>query len=392
MSHVILRPAAVDVVRHAVSAALAAEVDEPQRPVPWTQASDMDIVHAVRVHRVAPVLAPALASLNPPSMVAEEVRAMVRGDALGAMRLAAESRRVLKVLDAAGLPALVYKGIALSVQSTGDLAARGAGDIDVLVNPQDVVTAHEALSDGGWVGEPIPDAPRWWAHYLSACRERSYLSPTSSIDLHWRIGWHETPLPDARTLLARGSTVKVAEQELATLSLPDAFAVACYTAMLDRYSRLRQLVDIVRLARREDVHLPDGMHWRLRRVVAESVVLASELLGGIPVDRVAEFGRPDRVNRRRLVAVWHHSSIRPLWFDGGLTTAEMAAVYQDSARFAGTPAAMRMTVIDGLLPPKRLPPNAGPVGLSVAVAARGTHFLRRWVVSAAKPSVQALAR
>lgn len=381
---------AVDVVRLAVSEALADEIGEPNRfgRVPWHQAPEPDLVQAIRVHRVAPTLAPVLDVLDPPRSVADHVRGMVRGNALGAMRLAAESHRALEALDAAGVPALVYKGIALSVQSTGDLAARGAGDVDVLVDPLHVPAAHEALLGAGWTGEPVPDAPRWWAYYLSSCRERSYVSTTSSIDLHWRIGWHETPLPHARTLLARSSSVDVAGNEMRTLSLSDAFAIACYTAMLDRYSRLRHLVDIVRLARSETVHLTEDMHWRLRRVVAESVSLAAGLLGGIPAVRVAEFGRPDRVDRRRLNSIWQYSSIRPLWFEGGLTTGEIAAVYRDSARFAGLTEAARMTVIDGLLPPKHLPPDAGPVGTATAVATRAAHFVRRWVVSSAKRSDQ----
>lgn len=382
MSQPIVSREAVEVVRRATSAALAAEAGQsiPAGTTYWAGAPAEEIIRAVRVHRVAPLLASSLDVLDPPAEIAEGLQALVRRDALGAMRLAAESHRATSALSNAGIPALVYKGIALSMMSTGTLAARGAGDIDVLVRPEDVARAHDALTEAGWAGEEIPDAPRWWAYYLRSGRERSYASATSSIDLHWRVGWHTRPLPDASTLLARHSTIRIADTDLPTLSLADAFAVSCYTAMLDRYARLRQLVDIVRLARRDDVLSPPDMHWRLRRVVAESVTIADMLLGGVPRTRLASLDPHQQVDRARLESIWQHNSVRRLWFGGGLTTREMATVYRDSARFAGLPEAARMTVVDGLLPPKRIPAGAGPIATVSAVTARAGHFVRRWVL------------
>ncbi|MBI1350220.1 MAG: hypothetical protein GC156_03795 [Actinomycetales bacterium] len=373
-------------VQRACRVALAAEVAGGSRldgvpSVDWSAVHPSGLLHAVTLHRVAPLLTSQLTALAAPDPIASALRARARGDAVRALRLSVETSRALQVLADADVPALVYKGIALSLQTTGGLAARGFGDIDILVRPADVPRAHEALESAGWAGEAIPDAPRWWGHYLRVRRERSYVGADSAIDLHWRIGWHERPLPGAEVLLARPASVRIADAEVPTLSLPDAFAVVCYSAAIDRYNRLRSIVDIVRLARRDDVRLPVDAHWRLRRVIGEAVALADDLLGGIPEERRRAFVPEGSVDLDRLRSTYAHASVRRPWIDDDIPLGEIVGIYRESGRYAGAPAAIGMAVVDGLFPPERLPPGTGFAGTVAAMGGElGDLFRRRVLV------------
>lgn len=383
MTEPILDPAAVEQVRRAAAVALAAEGATDAQPSPdvdWSAVPSDVLLQAVTVHRVAPLLAARLDDLAPPPEVADGLRRLVRGDAMRALRLAADSRRAVEVLQERGIPVALFKGVALSQLSTGTLAARGAGDIDLLVLPADVPRAHDVLVDAGWQGDPIPDAPRWWAHYLRVRRERSYLGATSAIDLHWRVGWHDRPVPTAEVLLSRTRPVRLGDADVPTLDLADAFALTCYTSTVDRYARLRSLVDVVRLARRPDVALPSDIDWRLRRVVAETVALADTVLGGIPVDRRTRLVPPGSVDTERLLAIWHHSTVRRDWIADDVPLGEIVGIYRDSARFAGIGPALGMALVDGLLPPERIPPGTGAWGTVTAMGREVGDLVRRRVL------------
>lgn len=376
MSEAILDPVAVDQVRRATAAAMAGEAGaaHPSADVAWDEVDTEAFLQAAGIHRVTEALVPWLDAMEVPDSIAIPLRLMARDDAMRALRLASESTRAMAALQSSDVPALLFKGIALSMQTTGSLASRGAGDIDLLVRPEDVPRAHDALTAAGWDGEPIPDAPRWWAHYLRARRERSYQRPASVIDLHWRVGWHRRPLPSAAELIARRSEVRIGDADIPTLWLPDAFALACYTPVIDRFARLRSLVDVVRFARRGDVVLPPGTDWRLRRVVGETVALADHLLGGIP--DAGHYAPPGSVDLDRLLRIWQVSSVRRPWIDDDLSLPEIVGVYRDSARLGGAPAAATMALVDGLLPPERVPPGMGLPGIATAMGAEVADLVR----------------
>ena len=375
-------PAAVAVVVAAARAALAVERGEASPRDPrWDSASVDDIVRAVRLHRVGSLLLASPGALAMPDDVAAALRGVNRAETLAGLRLAGQSVRAVDAVRSAGLPVLLFKGVALAAQSAGTLTARGSGDIDLLVRPADVGVTHDVLTAGGWVGDPLPPPGRWRQRYLAARRERSYVAPASPIDLHWRIGWHDRPLPDAQVLLDRADVVVIADRPVPTLALPDAFAAACYHAAVDRYARLRLLVDVARLVARPETRLPGDAHWRLRRLVAEAVTLAGSLLGPLP--GAERFAPPGRIDPASVLALWRSASVRQEWLAADTSFSELVAVYRDSARFAGVPAALGMAVTDALVPPERIRAGMGPMAVAVAVAGEVGDLVRRRVLPTA---------
>jgi hypothetical protein len=63
--------------------------------------------------------------------------------------LLASLRRALHVLDAAGVPALVVKGMVLAYALYDDVAQRPMGDVDLRVRPRDFVRAARAMRAAG---------------------------------------------------------------------------------------------------------------------------------------------------------------------------------------------------------------------------------------------------
>jgi hypothetical protein len=368
--------AAVAVVVVATRSALAIERGEQSTgPVDWASASPADVSAAVQLHRVTAVVMAHAQALEMPASLSDSLREALRVQTFAGLRLAGQSLRAVDAVAAAGLPVLLFKGVALSAASTGSLTARGAGDIDLLVRPEDVPAAHDALTAAGWEGEPMPPAGRWRSWYLAMRRERSYVNEASSIDLHWRIGWHTRPLPSAAILLDRAGSVAFADREVPTLAPPDAVAAACYHATVDRYARLKLLVDVARLVSLPGASLPADAHWRLRRVVAEAVTLTSSLLG--PLAAADRFAPPGHVDPMPLLALWRHASVRHEWLAAGTSMPELVAVYRDSARFAGAPAAVAMALTDALAPPERITPGMGPVAIAGQVGAELADLFTR---------------
>jgi hypothetical protein len=62
----------------------------------------------------------------------------------------ASLRRALEVLDAAGVPALVVKGMVLAYELYDDVARRPTTDVDLRVRPRDLVRAARAMHAAGF--------------------------------------------------------------------------------------------------------------------------------------------------------------------------------------------------------------------------------------------------
>ena len=101
---------------------------------------------AARQHHVVPYLAANLDRLDIPGQARSELEAAAGRQHAGAAVLAADLSVALAALRDAGVRALAFKGVALAAQAYGDFSIRGAGDLDLLVAPEDLERAHERCS------------------------------------------------------------------------------------------------------------------------------------------------------------------------------------------------------------------------------------------------------
>jgi hypothetical protein len=380
-----LTPAAVGVVTAAVRAGLACEAngDVAALPAAVLDAAPADeVLRAARRHRVTGLLTARARAIGLPEELAVPLRQGAMRDAALGLTLARETARAVTALTEAGVPTLAYKGVPLSLQTTGSLTARGGGDVDLLVRPEDVHRARSALVEAGWgaaddvMTEP---GPLWaWVSYLR--RETLFVGRPIDVDLHWRVGMHVRPLPSAADLLARRMDVEIAGTAVPTLPVSDALAAACMHAHLDRYARLRGIVDIVRLARRPDARLPAGASVGLRRLVGDGVGFANGLLGGIPEERLAALGVVPRTGRARERRLWQRASVARLWSESGVPLAELPIVYGERARYSGVGPSTLMLVSDFVLPVERLEPGMGPADVARAAGEELAEFVQHRIL------------
>ncbi|WP_408896819.1 nucleotidyltransferase family protein [Nocardioides sp. R1-1] len=241
---------ALDLLRRLVSAALDAEEGRPVGPARLGEAEPRALLDVVRRHRVPELLGSRAGELGLPAEVTAVLDAMVEGDRQRRLVHALETVRVERLLDTAGIASLVFKGVPLAVLTTGSADARGAGDVDVLVRPADVASAHAVLTRAGWAlherGRVEPGM--WaWRHVLRWGHSLTYLGPGVDVDLHWRLDAVPGAQPPAHALLARRTTVEVGGAPVPTLAPVDAFHHLA--GHREGWTWLRTLVDLRRLAR-----------------------------------------------------------------------------------------------------------------------------------------------
>ncbi|WP_167288802.1 nucleotidyltransferase domain-containing protein [Nocardioides seonyuensis] len=271
---------AVEAVRSALRHVLSGGTD--RWSLPPSVESDA-FVKAAHQHHVVAFLALHLDRLTLPPRARSVLLADAAHLQAGARILATDLARALEVLDAAGVRALAFKGVALAVQAHGDLTARGAGDLDLLVAPADLERAHAALTRAGW--SPAPEypvpGPSWaWRHFVRTHNELTLESATSSIDLHWHLAPTRSTFPPFDDLWLRRDLVEVAGRAVPTLSPYDALAHSAGHAARDRWRWLRSLVDVHLLASRSDVWSEANRPLRSDQLLTLGV--AVRMLGDLP--------------------------------------------------------------------------------------------------------------
>lgn len=251
----------------------------------WTLPDHVDpmaFVAAARAHHVVSFVAAHFDHLAIVGRARSEIEAMASRQRAGAALLAADLAIVLDALEAEGIRALAFKGVALATQAYDDFAIRGAGDLDLLVSPQDVSRAHRVLTDAGWSrvpGYPSP-GPSWaWRHHVRTDNELTLSGTHSNVDLHWHLVPMRGSFPDFDTLWERHVVMCVDGHPIPTLGLYDALAHSAAHAAKDQWRWLRSLLDVHVLAARPET-------WRdanrpLRPEQLRSIGLAT-----------AEFGVP----------------------------------------------------------------------------------------------------
>jgi len=268
-------PDAVRRVRAWVRGGLRLEAGRSWTPEPATEPV-ADLLDAVRRHRVEELVGAHADGLLIPDALAEQLATNRTGTRHALMVQVLELARVRGLLDAAGIRSLAFKGPALAVQTAGDPAARGCGDIDLLIPPGQVVEAHRVLTSHGWMlrpGSEVEPGTWAWGHVLRSFNAFTYDGPAATIDLHWRLDPTLDALPDFETAWLRHETVDVCGVPVATLGHGDVLAHTSLHAAKDTFRWMRNLVDLHRLARDPRTWERDWQVEPLRRLEAEALAV-----------------------------------------------------------------------------------------------------------------------
>lgn len=334
--------AAQSALRAAVSHALRQEkglpsaADQPFEPV----ASQL-----VALHRVDLLLTNHQGTLGFPEDIAERIKTQAVAHTVAGLRLIAQTTDVCELFTHSGIDFLLYKGIALSLATGRGSAARGAGDVDVLIAPEDVPGAHQLLVDEGFIPKIafVPKPSALWKFWSYREREASYHRGGISIDLHWRIAKDPRHSPQTHALLARKTTVAVGETILPTLDNGDALCVAATTAYLDYCQNLRLIVDLVFLSSLPGIALPEDLPGPGRALVSDMLEFIRQLLGPDLVPEVPGTIPADPEGVQYLMGLWNHNSGGSLLAAGPTTgSTEVQGRLNHWMRYgSGLPTALR---------------------------------------------------
>ena len=170
-----------------------------------------------------------------------------RAAALRSIQLAGTANEVTRILRGAGVQALVYKGVAQSVELRGNLRGPLSADVDVLIAPESIDAAHEALVAGGLQRrDGNPKAPSRW--YRFRVFETAYSGLPATIDLHWDVespGYFNIPFAE---MWSRRQHFTNDGLDIEAPSLAETLLITAVHGTREGWRSLRHILSFARLA------------------------------------------------------------------------------------------------------------------------------------------------
>ena len=251
--------------------------------MPEVGAIDPDLLARVaRRHQVSALVAARLTETGQP--VPEQLRSQADTAQRRALMQLGVALELVEMLENAGIPTVLLKGVALSQRAFGSPLLRGAVDIDLLIRPHDVGAAWQALERAGLrqINPPVPLKGARLALFCRAAKDSLHRHPGGGpvLELHWRLADEMAePLMPAETEL---TTIMLAPgQNVRMLDDPTLFLYLCTHGAAHGWARLKWLADVAALLHRSS----DGgrrlwLHAAARGgaiAAGSAIILAQEL-------------------------------------------------------------------------------------------------------------------
>lgn len=309
------------------------------------------LLQGIQRHRLEPLLQadPGVGDVLPD--LRADLQRAARREAMAALALASLTREMAMLFAAAGIPLLVIKGIPLALQTTGSQTARGRGDLDLLVDPSELVAAVALLESSGFARVPgkIPRNligpsgrySRWVGYELSMVRMSS-CGRREWIDLHWALSNVRAPVPTFEKAWAEQELVKINQQWIPTLSRRHAFQHGCAHAAKDGWGSLRQLIDLQRLSMQlPEAELQAQRRWRpvALSLTVLGVMFTSEPRPGTELPKRRNSWVLDRAFQAQLSATSHwdtspHGWSAQAWWSRWSVLVALSTDWRDWVRLA----------------------------------------------------------
>lgn len=221
----------------------------PTAPLDWTE-----LVRKALHHGVAGLLCRALLAL-PDAEVPEDIREAARlhlanVEAEGAER-ARQTFDVLDTLEADGIAALAFKGVALAAMAHADAALRPSRDIDVLVREGDMARAVASLAKLEYRPRETFSARITRASHASYGQDILFARGRLPVEPHWAFAPASYAVDlDLDSLWRRTIALPIAGRTVRALSPEDTLLVACLHGAKEKWWRLLWVADVAALMHR----------------------------------------------------------------------------------------------------------------------------------------------
>jgi len=248
-----------------------------------------DTIEGARQHGVLPILYSELAangtSVSPEAL--ELARIEFERNAFHCLANAAELLEVLKAFEKAGIAAMPFKGVVLGASAYGDMTARTAGDLDVLIYYRDLLPTTQILKERGYelktkvLEDGSPEAENYFEYHFERADDGMVL------ELRWRL---ELTQPRYRHDLGmdwvwpRRRTVRLAGADAPNFDAVAALLMLCMHGSKHVWSRLIWICDVAKLLESEpeldwDFVRHEAKRVGLWRCLALGVLLARGVAG-----------------------------------------------------------------------------------------------------------------
>ena len=210
------------------------------------------------------------------------LRPTKRAQVLATIPLIAEMFRVVDILAAAKIEAVVVKGPVLAVRAFGDPSARQYGDVDFLLRSADIARASAVLIAAGF--EPHIPADAIHAQKRPGQYMFRRTGANSLIELHTErtLRYFPRPLP-INHFFQRSTTVSIDGRPIPALAAEDEFVLISVHGAKHFWERLMWIADVAAI-----VHRNPELDWRrvrrsavnvgAERMVRVALLLAERLL------------------------------------------------------------------------------------------------------------------
>jgi hypothetical protein len=226
-----------------------------------------------------------------PAGVLDRLRAELFTNRESNLYLVTELVRVLSRLRAAGIEALTFKGTVLGQIAYEDIGLRQAGDLDILIRPNDFFRAKEVLREMAYTMDPRLTPAQQKSHFRFHC-ENTFVHKDgfSVVDLHWRMTPKTFPLVlDADDFLSRRTTICLAGHAIDTLTDEDLVLYLSVNAAKGYFRRLEWTATFAELIKSKPKLSWTTVIARARNAKAEKILCLTlilvESLYGLTVPR-----------------------------------------------------------------------------------------------------------
>lgn len=277
-----------------------------ESPIDWER-----FLRVARRQRVQGLAHYALAStgVKLPSSVAQELAKAGERIAWGNLLQAAESVRLQRLFDQAGIPVVFVKGVSLAVLAYSSLAFKHSNDIDLLVHRENTLAALILLEREHYsLKKPLDNVQRRifiaYGHELSLRHRKKMLQ----VDLHWALTPNPLHLKDVH-LSSPGQMVTLfGEGRIHTLDDETLFAYLCVHGAVHAWSRLKWLADLAAFLSGKSADSIAQMYQMADTrgagiCAAQALLLCHRLLGlELPESVLADLRRPN-LERLAIIAL-----------------------------------------------------------------------------------------
>lgn len=208
------------------------------------------VVAAARRQRVTGLVYDALlaAGVRLPTAAAEDMARRAQAIFRKNLLFAAETCRLQKLLDAAEIPSVALKGVALAQLAYGSLKVKHTHDIDFLIPPDRALAAMALLERDGY-------ALSFPSNQLSAAQRRAVVRYSREVafvhpgngaftELQWRTADNPELLKEVHAGSPTQNVVVADGLNVRTLARDDLFAYLCIHGAHHAWSRLKWLADL----------------------------------------------------------------------------------------------------------------------------------------------------